>query len=130
MYFCLGSQVFMYRMRILPPPLSVTLPPPSSTALWLVFTTLAVAVIVIVTGLGPQLKVIMPPSATALTTAADVQLAGVPTPMTWLGSLVLTARRAGGTWAGPWGLPTSGPLEYAARVWGAGAMDAGPDATQ
>ena len=87
----------MYRIRILPPPLSVTLPPPSSTTWWLVFTTLAVAVIVIVTGLGPQLKVMMPPLATALTTAADVQLAGVPGPMTWFGWLVLTARPAGGT---------------------------------
>jgi hypothetical protein len=58
---------------------------------------LAVPVIVIVTGLGPQLKVMMPPLATALTTAADVQLAGLPVPMTWLGPLVLAARPAGGT---------------------------------
>jgi hypothetical protein len=65
--------------------------------LWLVFTTLAVPVIVIVTGLGPQLKVMMPPLATALTTAADVQLAGLPVPMTWWGPLVLAARPAGGT---------------------------------
>ena len=76
--FCLRSQVFMYRMRILPPPLSVTLPPPSSTTWWLVFTTLAVALIVIVTGLEPHLKVVVPPSATALTTAAEVQPAGLP----------------------------------------------------
>jgi hypothetical protein len=85
MYFCFGSQVFMYRIRSLPPPLRVTLPPPSSTIRWLVFTTFAVAVIVIVTGFGPQLKVIMPPSATALTTAAEVQLPGVPRPTTWFG---------------------------------------------
>jgi hypothetical protein len=43
------------------------------------------------------LKVMMPPLATALTTAADVQLAGLPVPMTWLGPLVLAARPAGGT---------------------------------
>ena len=81
----------------MPPPLSVTLPPPSSTTRWLVFTTLAVAVIVIVTGFGPQSKVMMPPSATALTTAADVHPAGVPRPITWFGWLVLTARPAAGT---------------------------------
>ncbi len=69
----------------------MTSPPPSSTTWWLVFRTLAVAVMVIVTGFGPQLNVMMPPLATALTTAADVQLAGVPVPMTWSGWLVFTA---------------------------------------
>jgi hypothetical protein len=88
--------------------LSVTLPPPSSTTSWLVFTTLAVAVIVIVTGRGPQLKVMMPPSATALTTAADVQLAGLPFPITWPGWLMLTARAAGGMYPPPSGLPACG----------------------
>jgi hypothetical protein len=57
----------------------------------------AVALIVIVTGCWPQLKVMMPPLATARTTAADVQLAAVPLPMTWFGCAVLTARAAGGT---------------------------------
>src|SRR5580692_1517536 len=104
-YVCFGSQVFMYRIRVLPAPFSVTLPPPSSTIRWLVFTTLAVAVIVIVTGLGPQLKVMMPPSATACTTAAEVQPAGEPSPITWSGSLVSTARPAAGTVACPSGLP-------------------------
>ena len=47
--------------------------------------TLAVEVITIVTGLGPQLNVMMPPAATSRTTAADVQLAGVPSPITWFG---------------------------------------------
>src|SRR5215472_18208129 len=79
---CFLSQVFMYRLRCLRPPLSVTLPPPSSTTLWLVFTTLAVALMLMVTGLGPQRKVMTPPLATALTTAADVQLDGRPVPMT------------------------------------------------
>ncbi len=86
----------MYRIRILPPPLSVTLPPPSSTIWWLVFTTLAVAVMVIVTGFGPQLNVITPPLATALTTLVDVQPAGLPLPMTIPGLPVSTARAAGG----------------------------------
>jgi hypothetical protein len=39
---------------------------------------LAVTCITIVTGAGPQSKVITPPLATAATTAPDVQLAGVP----------------------------------------------------
>src|SRR3984957_9951635 len=104
-YVCAGSQVFMYRIRVSPPPLRVTFPPPSSTTWWLVLTTLAVAVIVIVTGLGPQSKVMMPPSATACTTAADVQPAAEPLPITWSGWLVSTARPAAGTAACPSGLP-------------------------
>src|SRR6202034_1136503 len=108
-YACAGSQVFMYRIRILPPPLSATFPPPSSTTWWLVFTTLAVAVIVIVTGLGPQSKVMMPPSATACTTAADVQPEGEPSPITWSGWLVSTARPAAGAGACPAGLPAPHP---------------------
>jgi len=46
---------------------------------------LAVAVMVIVTGSGPQANVITPPAATAPTTAWDVQLAAVPSPITWSG---------------------------------------------
>jgi hypothetical protein len=42
--------------------------------------TLAVAVMVIVTGAEPQRKPITPPWATACTTAAEVQPAGVPVP--------------------------------------------------
>src|ERR1022692_5047952 len=76
------SQVSMYRIRRTLPPVSVTLPPPSMTTCALVLRTLAVACITIVTGDGPQEKVITPPLATALTTAAEVQLAGVPVPMT------------------------------------------------
>ena len=72
------------------------------------FTTFAVAFIKIVTGLGPQSNVMMPPSATAFTTAADVQPAGVPWPITWFGWLVLTSRPATGTVTCPFGLPTSG----------------------
>src|SRR5450756_910796 len=124
---CFGSQVFMYRIRILPPPLSVTLPPPSSTTRWLVFTTFAVAFMRMVTGFAPQLNVMMPPSATALTTAAEVQLAAVPWPMTWFGWLVLTARPAGGTGCFPAGLPTAGRLtDRAARTRGAAVTAAVP----
>jgi len=41
--------------------------------------------------------VMTPPMATARTTAAEVQLAAVPWPMTWFGWAVLTARPARGT---------------------------------
>ena len=41
----------------------------------------------IVTGSGPQSKVIVPPFATAFRNAAAVQLAGVPWPTTrWVGA--------------------------------------------
>src|SRR5580700_1384561 len=101
------GQVSMSRIQIAPPPLSVTMPPPSMTirSPWTMF---AVCVIVIVTGSGPQLKVMTPPMATAWTTAAEVQLAAVPSPMTWSGWAVLTAWPAGGTEAWPSGLPYLG----------------------
>src|SRR6185369_8607022 len=84
-------------------------PPPSSTICGpLLFTTFAVACIVMVTGSGPQEKVMTPPAATAATTAADVQLPGVPLPMTRLGRLVSTARASAGTAAVPLGLPAAG----------------------
>lgn len=86
-----GSQVFWYRMRTAPPPLSVILPPPSSTTSGRLLNTLAVCVMVIVTGSAPQLKVMTPPCATAFTTAADVQLAGVPLPITVVGDATLAA---------------------------------------
>src|SRR5262249_1926235 len=57
---------------------------------------------------GPQENVITPPAATAATTACEVQPAGVPSPMTWSGWLVLTGRPAGGTDAWPAGLPAAG----------------------
>ena len=69
-------------MRRLPPPLSVTLPPPSSTTSRRVLRTLAVARSVIVTGFGPQSKRTWPPARTAATTAAEVQLRAVPSPTT------------------------------------------------
>src|SRR3954447_21341602 len=93
-------------MRRLPAPLSVTLPPPSSTILGpLALRIFAVAVSTIVTGSGPHENVITPPAATARTTAADVQLAAVPCPTTRVGWDVSTARPSGGTGAWPSGLP-------------------------
>src|ERR1039458_8872553 len=105
------AQVSEYRIRRLPPPLSVISPPPSTTTRRRVLITLAVVVITIVTGLGPQLKAMMPPAATSRTTAAGVQLAGVPLPITWLGCLASTARPAAGTWKCPLGLPKSGTTD-------------------
>src|SRR4051794_8817087 len=93
-------------MRRLPPPLRVTRPPPSSTILGpLALRTFAVADIVIVTGAGPQAKLMMPPAATAATTAAEVQLPGVPVPTTRVGCDVSTAAASAGTGARPAGLP-------------------------
>jgi hypothetical protein len=80
-----------------------------------------VASIVIVTGRGPQLKVITPPAATAATTACEVQLAGVPSPMTWSGWLVLTGRPAGGTNAWPAGFPAAGSRTGVGEGLGLGA---------
>jgi hypothetical protein len=77
---------------------------------------------VIVTGAGPQSKVMMPPAATALTTAAEVQLAAVPVPTVRVGWLVSTARAAAGTAACPEGLPGC-----ASFFTGAGDDDGGDD---
>jgi hypothetical protein len=85
---------------------------------------LAVACIVIVTGSGPHEKVMIPPAATARTTAADVQLAGVPLPMTRVGREVSTARASGGTVARPLGFPVAGPGATAGRAVGVGAATA------
>ena len=63
-------------MRRSPSPLRVTRPPPSRTTDAEVLTTFAVLFIAIVTGSGPQSKVISPPLATARTTAREVHEAG------------------------------------------------------
>src|SRR5262245_38315365 len=60
-----------------------------------------------VTGLGPQSKVMIPPAATASTTAPEVQPAGLPLPMTRSGCDVSTARASAGTPAPPRGLPAA-----------------------
>jgi hypothetical protein len=84
-------------------------------------TTFAVADIVIVTGSGPHENVMTPPAATAATTAADVQLAAVPSPTTRSGREVSTAsgREA----------PTGTGARPAADVAGAGAVDVAVVAT-
>lgn len=64
------------------------------------FLTLAVVLIVMVTGVGPHENRMIPPVRTAATTAAEVQLAAVPCPMTRLGWDVFTGRPAAGTGAG------------------------------
>src|SRR5664279_4025243 len=99
----------MYRMRVVPPPLSVTLLPPSITSLVpLSLKTFAVEVRTVVTGSGPQLNVVMPPFATAATNASPVQLAGVPVPITVVGDDTSSACPSGGTVAWPSGQPAGG----------------------
>jgi hypothetical protein len=63
------------------------------------FLIFAVDVILMVTGADPQENLMMPPAATADTTALDVQLRGVPLPITRVGWEVSTARAAAGTGA-------------------------------
>src|SRR5262245_18075670 len=116
-----ASQVFMYRIRRRPPPLSVTFPPPSMTMSGPVsLRILAVASSVIVTGSGPQSKVRTPPAATASTTAADVQLAGVPVPMTLSGWDVSAGPASAGTPAPPAGVPAAGPARSGGGGRGSG----------
>src|SRR3954454_8358790 len=108
-------------MRRRPPPLSVTLLPPSITTRDpLVLRTLAVAVMVIVTGAGPQSNVMIPPAATALTTAAEVRLDGVPWPITWSALLVSTPRASAGTLPCPFGFPGRGSSFTAGLGFGLG----------
>jgi hypothetical protein len=87
----------------------VTFPPPSSTITgpWSL-RTLAVAFIVIVTGAGPQSNVMMPPAATARTTASEVHVSGRPVPMTRVGREVSAARASAGMAALPFGFPGLG----------------------
>jgi hypothetical protein len=89
-----------------PPPSSVILRPPSMTV-FLFDGTFSVAVTRIVTGSGPQLKVMTPPAVTAVCSALNVQLAAVPVPMTAVGLDVLAACAIAGTPAAhdPFGLP-------------------------
>lgn len=99
------SQVLMKRMRLVPPPDIVIKPPPSITSFAVLFRTLRVSVMVIVSGFGPQLKVMTPPAVTAVANAAAVQLAGVPVPMTEFGALMSSSPMPAGTVAVPFGLP-------------------------
>ena len=70
-------------MREVPPPLSVTRPPPSSTVS---FVNAICAVTVIVTGALPHAKTIVPPPVAACWSAASVQLAAVPSPTVAVGA--------------------------------------------
>src|SRR5580704_10458208 len=97
-------------MRTLLPPLRVTLLPPSMTMLGpLSLKIFAVSSRTMVTGSGPQSKVTTPPAATAATTAAEVQLAGVPSPTTVVGFETSSASASGGMGHVPAGLPAGGP---------------------
>ncbi|GIJ29981.1 hypothetical protein Vqi01_51430 [Micromonospora qiuiae] len=68
-----------------------------------------------VTGSGPQSKVMIPPAATARTTAAEVQLAGVPVPTVRVGFEVSTAPATAGTATRPAGFPLRTPADPAGR---------------
>src|SRR3954471_2586545 len=74
-----------------------------------------------VTCLRPQLKTMIPPRATARTTAAEVQLFAVPLPISRVGCEVFTGFPAAGTGAWPAGLP----YEVALLVVVAGLVVAG-----
>src|SRR5580658_3138556 len=97
------------------PPSRVILLPPSMT-MWtgeplLEIGGVSVAVTEIVTGSGPQSKVMIPPPLTALDSAWKVQLAGVPVPTTVVGLLVSTACASGGSVSvvhEPLGFPAAG----------------------
>src|SRR5512133_2673429 len=83
-------------MRDVPPPESVTRPPPSRTAS--LVNTIGDET-VIVTGEEPQANTIVPPAAAAERSEDAVQLAGVPSPTTAAGADT-SARRAGASQVG------------------------------
>ena len=74
-------------MRVVPPPLSVTLPPPSITVSC---SMLCSDVTVMVIGAGPQSNVTTPPLASAAWSAPSVHPPGTPWPTTALGDDVST----------------------------------------
>src|SRR5262245_25255909 len=76
-----------------------------------------------VTGSGPQAKVMTPPLATASTNAAEVQLSFVPEPTTVVGLEVSSAFAPSGTAQAPAGLPAAGPVE--GSVGGGGGTPGG-----
>src|SRR5690606_17485846 len=71
----------------------------------------------IVTGSGPQSKVITPPSATASMNASAVQLTGLPSPTTRSGDELSAAAASAGTVQSPSGLPAGGPAPGSIGVW-------------
>src|SRR5262245_9469781 len=95
-------------MRVLPPPSSVTLFPPSITVSALMAFS---DVTVMVTGAAPQSNVITPPFASAASRAASVQLPGVPSPTTAFGADVSAAWMGSGhVGGGGLGAPPSPPV--------------------
>jgi hypothetical protein len=91
----------------------------------------AVAVIVTVTGIGPRLNAMTPPSAAARAAVDGAQFAGVPVPVTWRPVVhgAGTTRR-NGYWPG-WsliriGAAGRGALRSRQPAAGAGAMDVTP----
>src|SRR6185295_6949032 len=70
-------------MRDVPPPLSVTVPPPSITVSCV---NVICEVTVIVIGAAPQSKTMVPPAVAATCNAAAVQLPGVPSPTVAVGA--------------------------------------------
>src|SRR5262252_3618841 len=99
------------RMRTAPPPSRVILLPPSMTVFF-VIGTFNVTVTGIVTGAAPQLNVMTPPAVAAVCSAANVQLAAVPVPITAVGFDVSAGWPFAGTPAlhEPFGLPAP-PIE-------------------
>src|SRR5688500_9628335 len=96
-------------MRVFPPPLSVTLPPPSMTTGPVSLWTFASVVRTMVLGSGPQSNVMTPPFATAATNASPVQLSGEPLPTTVRGFAMLSAAASPGTAHLPSVHPGAGP---------------------
>ena len=115
-------------MRRCPPPLSVTRPRPSRTTRRLVLTTFAVSLSSIRTGPGPQRKRMIPPLATARTTARDVQLRGVPLPTQRSGWEVSTARASGGTGTAATAVDGSSTARATQTVVRTGSRRMGPSA--
>jgi hypothetical protein len=72
--------------------------------------TLAVAASVMVVGTAPQSNVMTPPLATAAMNASEVQLAGVPVPITVRGLAMLSAWASAGTAHLPAGFPAGGSV--------------------
>src|SRR5256885_13368846 len=110
-------------MRTFPSPLRVTLLPPSMTSLVpLSLKTFAVCARTIVTGSGPQSKVMTPPFATAATNASPVQPAALPVPTTVVGDDTSSAwpSAGGGAWA------PGDPARGAARGLGRGRPAGAP----
>src|SRR5690606_19549315 len=89
------------------------------------FTTFAGLSITIVTGSGPQSKTILPPWATASTTASQSQLSGVPSPITTSGLETSLVAAAAGIGESPSGLPAAGPSSGFSKGLGTSTMGPG-----